>query len=68
MADMTTVTPMESALQNSPVIDSGEGESTVILDSAANECLWNGQTFADGTMVECDGAVFECSYGRWVKS
>ena len=67
MADKTIVSPMDSALQNSPRIDEVDEESTVMLDGTNKQCVWNGQTFADGAMVECDGDVFECSYGRWVK-
>ena len=67
MADKTIVTPMDPALQNSPLIDETDEESTVMLDGTNQQCVWNGQTFADGAMVECDGDVFECSYGRWVK-
>jgi len=68
MADKTTVTAMDPALQNSPISDPDEDESTVMLDSAANQCMWNGQTFAEGAMVECGGVVFECNYGRWAKN
>ena len=42
--------------------------STVMLDSAATQCVWNGESFADGDMVECDGVDYECCYGRWVKN
>jgi hypothetical protein len=68
MADKTIVSPMDPSQKNSPVTDPNEEESTVMLDSAANECVWNGQTFAEGDTVESDGAVFECNYGRWVKN
>jgi hypothetical protein len=67
MADKTIVTPMDPALQNSPLIDDSDEEATVMLDGPAQQCVWNGQSFADGAMVECGGDVFECSYGRWVK-
>ncbi len=67
MADKTTVKAMDPALQNSALIDEADGESTVVLDDADQQCVWNGESFTDGAMVECDGDVFECSYGRWVK-
>ena len=68
MADQTTVTAMDSSLQNSPVVDPNEDESTVMLDDAESQCMWNGQTFTEGAMVECDGVVYECSYGHWAKA
>jgi hypothetical protein len=67
MADKTTVTPMDPALQNSPLVDESDEESTVMLNGATKQCVWNGQSFADDAKVECDGDVFECSYGRWIK-
>ena len=59
---------MDSSLKNSPLTDATEGASTVMLDSADTQCVWNGQSFAEGDMVECDGADYECCFGRWVKN
>jgi hypothetical protein len=68
MADKTTVAPIDSALKNSPQMDPANEEATVVLDSAAKQCIWNGQAFDDGAVVECGNDNYECSYGRWVKS
>jgi hypothetical protein len=68
MADETTVAAMDSTQKNSPVSGPIEGESTVMLDAAASRCLWNGQQFDEGDMVQCDGATYECTYGRWVRA
>jgi hypothetical protein len=68
MADRTTVAPMDSTQKNSPVSGPIEGESTVLLDAAASSCFWNGQQFDEGDMVQCDGATYECTYGRWVRA
>ncbi len=68
MADRTPVAPMDSKQKNSPVSGPIEGESTVMLDSATTtQCYWNGQEFAEGALVESEGQVFECTYGRWVR-
>jgi len=68
MAHKTTVAPMDTTQKNSPVSGPIEGESTVMLDAAASRCFWNGQQFDEGDMVQCEGATYECTYGRWVRA
>ncbi|MFT5176869.1 MAG: hypothetical protein ACI8W7_005069 [Gammaproteobacteria bacterium] len=70
MPDKTTVDSMDPSLQNSPLsnVDDNDDESTVMLNNAANQRYWNDQSFAEGDAVECAGTVFECNYGRWVKT
>ena len=68
MSDKTTVAPMDPALQNSPLSESVDGATTVNLEREDNQCLWNGQAFAEGAIVECGGDTFECSYGRWIEN
>lgn len=68
MADKTTVAAMDPAQKNSPVAGPTEGESTVMLDAAASSCFWNGQQFDEGAMVDCEGTIYECTYGRWVRA
>jgi len=67
MADKTAVAPMDSSQKNSPVSGPSESESTVMLNAAASKCFWNGQQFADGAVVACEGTSYECTYGRWAK-
>lgn len=68
MAPKTPVSPMDPSKNNSPKTNLSAGENTVIMDSASNECFWNGQAFVEGDLVECEGETYECSLGRWVKS
>ncbi len=68
MPDKTPVAPMDKGQKNSPVAGPTEGESTVMLDAAASKCVWNGQEFSEGALVESEGATYECTYGRWVKT
>lgn len=67
MADKTPVAPRDPSKKTSPISGPTEGESTVILDAAANKCIWNGQEFKEGVMVVSEGQTYECTYGRWVK-
>ena len=67
MADKTAVQPRDPGKTTSPIMDPNEGESTIVMDAAANKCVWNDQEFAEGAMVESEGTVYECTYGRWVK-
>ncbi len=68
MSDATPVDPMDNSKENSPVVIPSDSEATVIMDAAAKTCTWNGQTFPDGTEVSSEGAIYECSFGKWVKS
>jgi len=66
MADKTPVAPMDKSQKNSRISGPTEGESTVMLDAASSKCFWNGQEFPEGALVDDDGTVYECTYGRWV--
>ena len=67
MSEAVKVEPRNKELSNSPIMDCTAGESTVVMDSSAEVCTWNGTEFAEGSVVECDGERFECSFGQWVK-
>lgn len=67
MADKTPVAPRDPGKKNSPLAGPTEDESTVILDTAATTCTWNGQEFPEGALVESEGQTYECTFGRWVK-
>ena len=67
MSEKVSVDPMDTNKDNSPVQGPASDESTVLLDSAASKCVWNGQEFNEGQFVECQGEVYECNYGQWVK-
>lgn len=66
MSDITPVEAMDSSKENSRIEIPSEMESTVMIDKAADTCVWNGQSFSDGQQVGNDGKVYECSYGKWV--
>lgn len=68
MSDKVSVQPMDPAQKNSSVMDSTSEESTVMMDVAGAACLWNGKEFAEGTMVECEGESYECTFGHWVRA
>jgi len=67
MADRTVVAARDSGQKNSRISGPIESESTVVLKTAQSGCFWNGQSFAEGDQVECDGVAYECNYGQWVK-
>lgn len=67
MAEKTSVEPMDQSKKNSPISGPTSDEATVMLDNAENKCYWNGQEFNEGQLVDCQGEVYECSYGQWVK-
>ena len=67
MTEKTQVAPRNPDQKNSPFTGPTEGESTVILDTAATSCTWNGRDFEEGALVDCKGATYECSLGHWVK-
>lgn len=68
MKPTVSVKEMDRASKNSPVMDSTSEESTVMMDVAGASCFWNGQEFDEGRMVHCSGKVYECAFGRWVRS
>ena len=67
MADKTPVAPRDPGKTTSPLVGPTDEESTIVMDAAANKCIWNDQEFPDGAMVESEGATYECTYGRWTK-
>ena len=67
MADKIVVQAMDPNQKNSPLAGPVEEEGTVVMDSASRVCVWNGQEFHDGQVVDCAGAQYECSFGQWVK-
>lgn len=68
MSDVTKVDPMDPAQRNSPITVPADEDATVMLDGASRTCTWNDQDFTDGDRV-CDaGSVYECSFGKWVKT
>ncbi len=67
MSEKVSVDPMDANKNNSPVSSPESDEATVMLDNAASKCAWNGQEFDEGQLVDCQGEVYECSYGQWVK-
>ena len=67
MSEKISVEPMDSNKNNSPVTDPESDEATVMLSNAASKCVWNGQEFNEDQLVECQGEVYECNYGKWVK-
>ena len=67
MADRTVVQAMDPGKENSPIAGPIDEQSTVMLDSASKVCVWNGQEFKEGQVVECDGVGYECSLGQWIK-
>ncbi|MDX1529374.1 MAG: hypothetical protein R3337_12155 [Gammaproteobacteria bacterium] len=66
MSNRATVGKMDPSKKNSPITESVEEESTVVMDNVPNKCVWNDREFNEGQQVECDGQVFECNYGHWV--
>ena len=67
MSDVHKVKPMDRSRPNSPVVNSTHGESTVVMDADAKTCRWNGDTFDEGSIVECGQDRYECSFGQWIK-
>ncbi|MCB1740678.1 MAG: hypothetical protein KDK91_09930 [Gammaproteobacteria bacterium] len=68
MSNPISVNPKDASKRNSPVTGPVDEESTVILDQETNVCYWNGDAFKEGQRINCEGAVYECTFGRWVKS
>lgn len=67
MSDKTSVETMDKSKKNSPISGPSSEEATVMLNKAASKCFWNGQEFEEGQKVDCQGEVYECNYGQWVK-
>jgi hypothetical protein len=68
MSDITKVDAMDDGKKNSPVTVATEEESTVMMNSANKTCVWNDQQFTDGDHVCSGGTVYECSFGKWIKT
>lgn len=67
MPEKISVGEMDQNKKNSPISRPSSDEATVLLEKAEKTCFWNGQEFTDGQQVDCQGEVFECTYGQWVK-
>ena len=67
MSDAVKVEPMQADKSNSRIVDVNTGATTVMIDTAATVCSWNGVEFPDGAAVECGGERYECSFGQWVR-
>ena len=67
MSEKVSVDPMDANKNNSPVTGPTSDEPTVMLNNAASKCVWNDQEFDEDQLVDCQGEVYECSYGQWVK-
>ena len=65
MADPINVEPMDSSKENSPIAGPVDDQATVIMNKAADVCVWNGQSYPDGTTVSAQGVNYECSLGQW---
>jgi hypothetical protein len=67
MSEKVSVDPMDANKNNSPVTGPASDEPTVVLNNAASKCVWNDLEFDEDQLVDCQGEVYECSYGQWVK-
>lgn len=67
MSSPIAVESKDPAKRNSPTTGPVDDESTVVLDQAANTCIWNDAEFREGQRVDSEGKVFECTFGRWVE-
>ena len=68
MSDKISVGPRDNSQKNSPIAGPVEEEATVMMNTAAKVCHWNGQEFPEGQLIESEGVTYECSLGQWVKS
>ena len=66
MADRVKVEAMDKSKKNSPMAGPVDQEATVMMDTAADVCHWNGVKFEEGQVVVAEGVAYECSFGRWV--
>lgn len=67
MSKTTPVEPMDPSKKNSPIAGPVEDEATVMLDTTKRVCHWNGQEYAEGSVVCDNGTAYECDCGQWVK-
>lgn len=67
MADPSIVSTQDKTQRNSPVSNSLESESTVLIATAARVCYWNGTRYEEGSSVSADGNIYDCSLGHWVR-
>jgi len=67
MPDKTQVAAMDSGQRNSPIMDPGAEDATLVMEPGANLCYWNGAEFKEGSMIESAGITYECAYGSWVQ-
>jgi len=65
--DIRQVKPMDSGKQNSEVLESTKGSSTVLMGEGNTSCFWNDEEFPDGDRVCNNGVAYECQMGRWLK-
>ncbi len=68
MSNITPVGPIDSSKKNSKMFVPSEDESTVVLTKVRKVCDWNDQEFPEGANVCDNGATYECSFGKWVKT
>lgn len=65
--DLTKVDPMDSAKNNSDVVESVRGQSTVMIKDEKSMCYWNDVEFPEGSKVCDNGVTYECQMARWIK-
>ena len=61
------VEPMDPNKKNSQIAGPVSDEATVIMNTASDSCVWNDQTYSEGSVVENEGVNYECHMGQWVK-
>lgn len=66
MSEAKAVSAAEDGKKTSTIVEDGI-EATVQLDQEAARCYWNDEAFSKGDRVSLDGAVYECSFGCWVR-
>ncbi len=67
MSDITDVDPRNPASRNSPIAGPVDAEATVVMQTAARSCFWNGQAYPEGARVRAEGVIYECNLGNWVR-
>ncbi len=66
MSEAKAVSAAEDGKTTSKVVEDGT-EATVRLEQEAAQCYWNNEAFDKGDRISVEGAVYECSFGCWVK-
>ncbi|MDZ7736613.1 MAG: hypothetical protein U5P41_11300 [Gammaproteobacteria bacterium] len=66
MSEARPVTAAEDGKKTSKIVEDGT-EATVRLEQESAQCYWNDEAFNKGDKVSVDGAIYECSFGCWVK-